>query len=86
MLMGKSILQIPESRPTELLVVDFSLLERDMYQGNREQLAKLREMAKTSDVPRGKRMSNSSSLYSLPAATRAIGSKFSLEIHPSLSK
>ena len=54
MLLGKSILQIPEPRPTELLTVEFSLLERKMYQGNREQLSTLREMAKTSDIPRGK--------------------------------
>ncbi len=54
MLLGKSILQIPQSRPTELLTVEFSLLEREMYQGNREQLVMLREIAKTSDIPRGK--------------------------------
>ncbi len=59
MLLGKSILQIPESRPTELLTVEFSLLEREMYRRKREQLAKLRETAKTSDIPRGERMSSS---------------------------
>lgn len=46
--MGHPILQIPEDRPTELLELQFSLLEDDLYRKTRDKLHDLRELAKAS--------------------------------------
>jgi hypothetical protein len=46
--MGHPILQIPEDRPTELHELQFSPLERVLYNKTREKLHDLRELAKAS--------------------------------------
>ena len=45
-LIGQPILQIPENRPTELITVEFSPIESDLYRSANEKLQQLRERAK----------------------------------------
>ncbi|KAL2170578.1 hypothetical protein VTG60DRAFT_4591 [Thermothelomyces hinnuleus] len=46
-LMGRPILQIPKSRPTELITVEFSPLEASMHQPTKDRLQQLREHSET---------------------------------------
>lgn len=46
--MGKPILQIPKTHPTDVIMVDYSTLEHEIYRAIRSRYTQIREEAKSS--------------------------------------